>query len=174
MATNMMDADINQPTDDKNRSSNNGETPELESLRDRLMRALAETENTRRLGERRVQEAHQYAIMNFARELLQVIDNLRRALDAGATEQRQGDGLLEGVDATDRVLSQILSRYGVEELDPLNKPFDPMKHEAVMEAEESEQPPGNVVRVLENGYMLHDRLLRPARVVVARPRQTST
>ncbi len=174
MVTNMMDADINQPTDDKNRSSNNGETPELESLRDRLMRALAETENTRRLGERRVREAHQYAIMNFARELLQVIDNLRRALDAGATEQRQGDGLLEGVDATDRVLRQILSRYGVEELDPLNKPFDPMKHEAVMEAEESEQPPGNVVRVLENGYMLHDRLLRPARVVVARPRQTST
>lgn len=174
MATNMMDADINQPTDDKNSSSNNGETPELESLRDRLMRALAETENTRRLGERRVQEAHQYAIMNFARELLQVIDNLRRALDAGATDQRQGDGLLEGVAATDRVLRQILSRYGVEELDPLNKPFDPMKQEAVMEAEESEQPPGNVVRVLENGYMLHDRLLRPARVVVARPRQTST
>jgi molecular chaperone GrpE len=174
MATNMMDSDIDQPTDDKNRSSNDDETPELESLRDRLMRALAETENTRRLGERRVQEAQQYAITNFARELLQVIDNLRRALDAGATEGRQGDGLLEGVAATDRVLSQILSRYGVEELDPLNKPFDPMKHEAVMEAEESEQPPGNVVRVLENGYMLHDRLLRPARVVVAKPQRTST
>jgi molecular chaperone GrpE len=174
MATNMMDPDIDQPTDDKNRSSNDDETPELESLRDRLMRALAETENTRRLGERRVQEARQYAITNFARELLQVIDNLRRALDAGATEERQGDGLLEGVAATDRVLSQILSRYGVEELYPLNKPFDPMKHEAVMEAEESEQPPGNVVRVLENGYMLHDRLLRPARVVVAKPQRTST
>jgi molecular chaperone GrpE len=172
MATNMMDPNIDQPADDKNRSSNNDETPELESLRDRLMRALAETENTRRLGERRVQEAQQYAITNFARELLQVIDNLRRALDAGSTEQRQGDGLLEGVAATDRVLSQILSRHGVEELDPLNKPFDPMKHEAVMEAEESEQPPGNVVRVLENGYMLHDRLLRPARVVVAKPQQT--
>lgn len=174
MTTNMMDSDIDQPTDDKNQSNNSDEALELESLRDRLMRALAETENTRRLGERRVQEAQQYAITNFARELLQVIDNLRRALDAGATEERQGDRLLEGVAATDRVLSQILSRYGVEELDPLNKPFDPMKHEAVMEAEESEQPPGNVVQVLENGYMLHDRLLRPARVVVAKPQRTST
>jgi molecular chaperone GrpE len=174
MATNMMDTDIDQTTDDKNRSNNSDEAPELESLHDRLMRALAETENTRRLSERRVQEAQQYAITNFARELLQVIDNLRRALEAGATEERQGDGLLEGVAATDRVLSQILSRYGVKELDPLNKPFDPMKHEAVMEAEESEQPPGNVVQVLENGYMLHDRLLRPARVVVAKPQRTAT
>ncbi len=173
MTTNMVDSDIDQPTDEKNRSSNDDETPELESLRDRLMRALAETENTRRMSDRRVQEAQQYAITNFARELLQVIDNLRRALEAGAIEERQGDGLLEGVAATDRVLSQILSRYGVEELDPLNKPFDPMKHEAVMEAEESEQPPGHVVRVLENGYMLHDRLLRPARVVVAKPQRTS-
>jgi molecular chaperone GrpE len=179
MATNMTNSDIDQPIDDKNQSNSSGEAPEVESLRDRLMRALAETENTRRLGERRVEEAQQYAITNLARELLQVIDNLRRALDAGATEERQGeerqgDGLLEGVAATDRVLSQILSRYGVEELDPLNKPFDPMKHEAVMEAEESDQPPGNVVGVLENGYMLHDRLLRPARVVVAKPQRTST
>ncbi|WP_163113369.1 nucleotide exchange factor GrpE, partial [Acinetobacter baumannii] len=67
------------------------------------------------------------------------------------------------------ILTQILKRFGVEEIDALNRPFDPMKHEAVMETDRSDQPPGNVVDLLENGYMLHDRLLRPARVVVARP-----
>jgi molecular chaperone GrpE len=148
------------------------------SLRERLMRALAETENTRRQGERREQDAQQYAIMNFARELLQVVDNLRRAVEAGATdaeakEAKKGDGLIEGVAATERILAQILNRFGVEEVNALNEPFDPMKHEAVMETDNTDQPPGSVVQVLENGYRLHDRLLRPARVVVARPQQPS-
>jgi molecular chaperone GrpE len=79
--------------------------------------------------------------------------------------------LIEGVAATDRILTQILNRFGVKELNALNEPFDPSKHEAVMETGETEQPPGSVVQVLENGYMLHDRLLRPARVVVAKPQQ---
>jgi molecular chaperone GrpE len=77
--------------------------------------------------------------------------------------------LLEGVAATDRVLTQILNRFGVREVSALNEPFDPTKHEAVMETPETEHPPGSVTQVLENGYMLHDRLLRPARVVVAKP-----
>ena len=149
---------------------------EIASLRERLMRALAETENTRRQGERRVQDAQQYAITNFARDLLQVVDNLRRAIEAGATdaEARTEDGLMEGVAATDRILTQILNRFGVEEVKALNEPFDPMKHEAVMETDETEQPPGSVVQVLENGYTIHDRLLRPARVVVARAQQPSS
>jgi molecular chaperone GrpE len=146
------------------------------SLRDRLMRALAETENTRRQGERRAQEAGQYAITNFARELLQVVDNLRRALDVGASgdETRKGDGLIAGVAATNRILTQILNRFGVEEIKALNAPFDPKKHEAVMETDQTAQPPGSVAQVLENGYMLHDRLLRPARVVVAKSQQPSS
>jgi len=149
---------------------------ELASLRERLMRALAETENTRRQGERRVQDAQQYAITNFARELLQVVDNLRRALDAttAGAEARTGNGLIEGEAATDRVLTQILNRFGVQELNALNEPFDPQIHEAVMETEETSRPPGSVVQVLENGYKIHDRLLRPARVVVAKlPQQSS-
>ncbi|GAA0021901.1 molecular chaperone GrpE [Bradyrhizobium japonicum] len=139
--------------------------------RDRLMRALADAENTRRIAERRVQDARQYAIADFARELLQVADNLRRAIDAGSPNPaaKDDDGLLAGVVATDRILTQILKRFGVEEIDALNRPFDPMKHEAVMETDRSDQPPGNIVDVLESGYMLHDRLLRPARVVVAKP-----
>jgi molecular chaperone GrpE len=154
----------------------NDPASEIASLRERLMRALAETENTRRQGERRAQDAGQYAIANFARELLQVVDNLRRALGTAATdaEAGKGDGLIEGVAATDRVLTQILNRFGVQELNALNEPFDPNKHEAVMETDNTEQPPGSVVQVLENGYMLHDRLLRPARVVVARSPQQSS
>jgi molecular chaperone GrpE len=181
MATKTMDNDVDPSATgeskdkDNDLRSENDLISEIASLRERLMRALAETENTRRQGERRAQDAQQYAITNFARELLQVVDNLRRAIDAGAAdaEAREGDRLIKGVAATERILTQILSRFGVEKLNALNEPFDPMKHEAVMETDETEQPPGNVAQVLENGYRIHDRLLRPARVVVARPRQPS-
>jgi molecular chaperone GrpE len=173
MATNTMDDDVDPSVTGE--GSENKQTSEIASLRDRLMRALAETENTRRQGERRAQDAQQYAITNFARELLQVVDNLRRAIEASPAdpEARKADGLLEGVAATERILMQILNRFGVREIGALNEPFDPKKHEAVMETEtdETEQPPGSVVQVLEDGYMLHDRLLRPARVVVAKSAQ---
>jgi molecular chaperone GrpE len=152
-------------------TQDNEPTAEVASLRDRLMRALAETENTRRQGERREQDARQFAITGFAREMLQVADNLRRAIEAG-TAASEG-GLLEGVAATDRILTQIFNRFGIEEIDALNKPFDPARHEAVLETDETDLPPGNVAAVLEPGYMLNDRLLRPARVVVAKSRQPS-
>jgi molecular chaperone GrpE len=174
MATNTMDDDVDPSATGEGKE--NDPESEIASLRERLMRALAEIENTRRQGERRTEDAQQYAIANFARELLPVVDNLRRALGAGApdAEAAKGDGLIQGVAATDRILTQILNRFGVAELNALNEPFDPMKHEAVMETEETEQPPGNVAQVLEDGYMLHDRLLRPARVVVARSPQRSS
>src|ERR1700738_4066274 len=174
MATNPMDNDVDPTPSGKSQDADL--SSEIASLRERLMRALAETENTRRQGERQVQEAQQYAITNFARELLQVVDNLRRAIEAGTTDAdaKTEDGLMEGVAATDRILTQILNRFGVEEVKALNEPFDPMKHEAVMEMDETEQPPGSVVQVLENGYMLRDRLLRPARVVGAKTQQPST
>ena len=174
MATSTMDNDVDPSAAGETKDAD--PSSEITSLRERLMRALAETENTRRQGERRVQEAQQYAITNFARELLQVVDNLRRAIEAGTTDAdpKTEDGLMEGVAATDRILTQILNRFGVEEVKALNEPFDPGKHEAVMETDETEQPPGNVAQVLENGYMLHDRLLRPARVVVAKSPQRSS
>jgi molecular chaperone GrpE len=187
MATNTVDDDVNRSAtgeskqsdlrNDNDPSSETDLSSEIDSLRERLMRALAETENTRRQGERREQDAQQYAIAKFARELLPVVDNLRRAIDAGTTDAEAGKGaagLIEGVAATDRILTQILDRFGVREINALDQPFDPGKHEAVMETDETEQPPGNVAQVLENGYMLHDRLLRPARVVVAKPQQSSS
>ena len=168
MATKTMDSEIDPSAPGEGKD--NDPTSEIASLRERLMRALAEIENTRRLGERRAEDAGQYAITNFARELLQVVDNLRRAIAAaeGDAQSRNSEGLVEGVAATDRILTQILNRFGVEEIKALDEPFDPRKHEAVMEAETSERPPGSVTEVLENGYMLQDRLLRPARVVVAK------
>jgi molecular chaperone GrpE len=173
MATKTMDNDVDPSATGE--GQDNDPASEIAALRDRLMRALAETENTRRQGERQAQDARQYAITNFARELLQVVDNLRRALGAGATDAKAGncEGLIEGVAATDRVLTQILNRFGVQEINALNEPFDPNKHEAVMETDDTEHPPGTVAQVLENGYMLQDRLLRPARVVVAKPAQQS-
>lgn len=169
MATKTMDDGLGELPAGENKESD--QTEETSAERDRLMRALADAENTRRIAERRVQDTRQYAIADFARELLQVADNLRRAIKAGSAdpEAKDDDGLLAGVVATDRILTQILNRFGVEEIDALNRPFDPMKHEAVMEADRSDQSPGSVVDVLENGYMLRDRLLRPARVVVAKP-----
>ena len=174
MATNTMDEDAGLSVAAE--AKDNDAASEIGALRERLMRALAETENTRRQGERRAQDAGQYAITNFARELLQVVDNLHRAIEASAADREASgtDRLIEGVAATDRILTQILNRFGVEEIKALNAPFDPRKHEAVMETDATEQPPGSVAQVLESGYMLHDRLLRPARVVVAKAGQQSS
>src|SRR3979409_588649 len=115
MATKTMDNDVDPSASGE--SNDNDPASEIASLRDRLMRALAETENTRRQGERRVQDANRYAVGNFARELLPVVDNLRRAIDAGSigAETQKGDGLIEGVVATDRILTQILTPSAAEE-----------------------------------------------------------
>jgi molecular chaperone GrpE len=182
MATKTVDEDLDRAqANSVETQANNDETRsgdlevENELLRERLMRALADTENTRRQGERRTEEAQRYAIASFARELLQVVDNLRRAIGAGTNRADTGqqDPLIEGVTATDRILTEILKRFGVEEIKALNAPFDPERHEAVMEIDAVGQPPRNVVQVLENGYTLHDRLLRPARVAVAKAQQPS-
>ena len=141
------------------------------SLRDRLLRALADAENTRRRAERAAEEARQYAIADFARELLVVADNLQRtiaAADRYSPETVEDAALIEGVRATARLLEHTLERFGIRKIEALSKRFDPALHEAVMEVEDSSQPPGTVVRVVEDGYTIHDRLLRPARVFVAR------
>jgi molecular chaperone GrpE len=160
--------------DSKNDSKNDLAAEDLAaenaSLRERLMRALAEAENTRRQGDRRAEDAQRYAITNFARELLEVVDNLHRAIEAGAArpDKTETDGLVSGVAATDQLLAKILKRFGVEPINALNAPFDPARHEAVMEVDAAGKPPRSVATILEDGYMLHDRLLRPARVAVTK------
>jgi molecular chaperone GrpE len=144
------------------------------SLQDRLLRALADAENARRRAEGAADSARRYAVADFARQLLEVADNLQRTIEAAERDvsQREGDAtLLEGVRATGRVLSQTLERFGIQKIQALGERFDPALHEAVMEVDDPSSPPGTVMRVLEDGYTIHDRLLRPARVVVEKRRQ---
>ena len=141
------------------------------ALNDRLLRALAETENARRRAERVTEEVRQYAVSDFARELLDVADNLERALAAAETQSPDGvrdAALAEGVQATQRTLLSLLERFGIRQIQALGATFDPAFHEAMMEDDDPSHAPGTVARVLQNGYTIHDRLLRPARVVVAK------
>jgi molecular chaperone GrpE len=140
------------------------------SLRDRLMRALAEAENRGRRAERANEDARKFAITEFAREILLVVDNLQRTVAAAAAKApstAENVALVEGVQATLRILVQTLGRFGVRPVEPLGQKFDPNLHEAVATIAEASQPSGTVARVGEEGYMIHGRLLRPARVVIS-------
>jgi molecular chaperone GrpE len=146
---------------------------ENQSLRDRLQRALADAENTRRRAERSLDEMRQYATTNFAREMLSVEDNLRRAIDSAErnpVKSVEDAALLEGVRSTERMLMQALARFGVQTIEAAGAPFDPALHEAVLEVDDPERQPGTVAEVLEDGYTIHGRLLRPARVAVVKRR----
>jgi molecular chaperone GrpE len=141
------------------------------ALRDRLLRALAEAENERRRAERTAAEARQYAVADFARELLEVLDNLQRAIAAAeqaAAASSADQALIDGVRATERMLVALLERFGVRRIEALGRRFDPNLHEALFEVDDDAHPPGTVVQVVEDGYTIHHRLLRPARVVVAK------
>jgi molecular chaperone GrpE len=142
------------------------------ALRDRLLRELAEAENTRRRSERMVEESGRYALAGFSREILPVADNLQRALDAATKHSvstpAANEALLEGVEVTARMLMDTLARAGIRKIDALGARFDPSVHEAMMQVEDPSHPPGTVTRVVEDGYTIHDRLLRPARVVISK------
>lgn len=140
-------------------------------LRDQVLRALAEAENARRRAERAVDDVRQYGISDFARELLVVADNLQRtiaAIENHASATAIDTALIEGVRATERVLTKALERFGVRRIPAVGERFDPTRHEAVMEVEDASRPAGTVTSALEDCYTIHNRLLRPARVAVAK------
>jgi molecular chaperone GrpE len=144
---------------------------ELAEQKDRLLRALAETENVRRRAHREREDASKYAVTGFAKDLLSVADNLRRALDSlPETEVRdeRTRSLMAGVAATERELLSVFERHGIRRIDPKDEPFDHNLHQAIFEVEREDQPSGAVIEVLQPGYVLHDRLLRPAMVGVAK------
>lgn len=145
---------------------------EVADAKDKMLRAMAEAENTRRRSERTIDDTRKYAVSGFARDLLDVADNLRRALDAVPQGERQGspllDSLLAGVEATEKGLLQMLERHGIRKLEPREGKFDPNLHEVMFEAEGTGKPAGEIIQLLDAGYMIHDRLLRPARVGVAK------
>ncbi|MBO22338.1 MAG: nucleotide exchange factor GrpE [Rhodospirillaceae bacterium] len=145
---------------------------EVARMRDQLLRAMAETENLRKRAERQVEDAHRYAVAGFARDILSIGDNLERALDA-IPDDRRGEHellqiLLEGVIAVQSDFLSVLSAHKIERLDPMGEPFDPNLHEAMYEVPDSDLPNGSVAHVMQAGYRLHDRLLRAARVGVAK------
>ncbi|HXE17094.1 MAG TPA: nucleotide exchange factor GrpE [Stellaceae bacterium] len=143
---------------------------ELAATKDKLLRALAEHENLRKRAQRERDEAGKYAAANFARDMLNVSDNLSRALASAPAENLDEPtrNLLMGVAATERELQAALERHGIKRLDPQGERFDHNFHQAMFEVENSGQPPGTVVQVLQPGYVIHDRLLRPAMVGVAK------
>jgi molecular chaperone GrpE len=148
-------------------------TAENAELKDRLLRALAETENTRRRAEREAADARAYAISAFARDMLTVADNLARALDSVPAEARAGaEGplktLIEGVEITSRDLVAALGRHGVKKLEPQGEKFDPHFHQAVFEAPDESVPAGTVTQVAQSGWKIGERVLRPAMVGVSK------
>jgi len=146
---------------------------EVAELKERHLRALADAENTRRRAERERLDASQYAVTRFARDMLLVSDNLQRALahfpaEARADASPAVNAVLEGVEATERALTATLERHGVRAIDTTNVKFDPHLHQAIAEVPAEGRPAGSIVNVVQSGYVIADRLLRPAMVTVAR------
>jgi molecular chaperone GrpE len=144
---------------------------ELAAMKDQALRAMAEAENTRRRSERELADMSKYAVTGFARDLVNVLENLQRATDAISPDLRQAQpavgSLATGVEMTLKELLNVFERQGIKRIDPLGQKFDHNYHQAVAQIESADAEPGTVVQVLQAGYSIHDRLLRPAMVGVA-------
>ncbi|MCX5494862.1 nucleotide exchange factor GrpE [Kaistia dalseonensis] len=145
---------------------------ETTELKDRVLRTMAEMENLRRRTEREVADARQYAIAAFARDMLTAGDNLARTIEAVPEGARAGNealtALIDGVEMTERDLQKSLEKHGVRKLDPVGQKFDPNLHQAIFEVPTEEKPAGTVMQVMQSGYVIGERVLRPAMVGVAK------
>ena len=147
---------------------------QVDDLRDRLLRAAAETENVRRRAEREKADGAKYAVVKFAEDMLNVADNFARSLDAVSQEaidtaDAQIKNLIGGIKAVDKELQSALNRHGIKQIAiGENEIFDPNKHEVMFEVEDPSKPRGTIMQILQPGYVVHDRLLRPARVGVTK------
>ncbi|WBU65759.1 nucleotide exchange factor GrpE [Paracoccus aerodenitrificans] len=144
-------------------------TEERDEMRDRFMRALADAENARKRADKERRDAEQYGGTRLARDLLPVYDHLHRAIDAVPEDQRSTNAaLLEGVELTLRELGNVFGKHGITVLRPeIGTKFDPELHEAMFEAAIPDTSAGDIIQLMEPGFMLHDRLLRPAKVGVS-------
>jgi len=145
---------------------------EIASLKDQLLRTVAESENMRRRAQREREDTAKYAVSSFAKELVAVADNLRRAVEVVTPEQREADealkNLLTGIEATERQLHAAFDRAGIKKMEALGETFDPNFHQVVFEVENTGKPGGTIVQVLQDGYTIHGRLLREAMVGAAK------
>ena len=149
-------------------------TPEEEvaDLKDKLLRTLADMENLRRRSQKDREDALKYSAANFARDMLSVADNLRRAIES-IPEEGDPDGaalvgFIEGIALTEKELLSTLERHGIQKIEPMGEKFDPQFHEAMFEIPSADAENGTVLQVVEVGYVIHDRLLRPAKVGIAK------
>ncbi len=142
---------------------------ERDDLKDKWMRALAEAENARKRGDRDRREAENYGGSKLARDLLPVYDNLKRGLEAATDDQREvSAALIEGVELTMREIVNVFKKHGIEPISPeIGERFDPQNHEAMFEAPVPGTKAGDIIQVMTEGFMLHERLLRPAQVGVS-------
>jgi molecular chaperone GrpE len=146
---------------------------EVAEYKDRHLRTLAEMENLRRRTDREIADSRIYGVSNFARDILAVADNLERGVSALTAELRgkADDGLkalLDGVELTERELHKVLEKYGVKKFEPTGEKFDPNLHQAMFEVPDASRPAGTVAQVVQPGYMIGERMLRPALVGVAK------
>lgn len=145
---------------------------ELAQMKDQALRALAEAENVRKRAVKEREDARKFAISAFAKDLLDFADNFGRALQAIPSELAETDervkGVIEGISAMDKDLLSTLGKHGITRIEPLDEMFDPNLHEVMFEAPMPDKQPGTIIQLIEPGYLLNDRLLRPARVGVAK------
>lgn len=144
---------------------------EIDALKDRLLRVIAESENVRKRAERDRTETAKYAVTDFARDLLAVADNLGRALDTLPEEARDQEAIksfVEGVELTGRELANVFEKHGIKTIHPEGQKFDHNLHQAMFEVEDAGKPHGTVTQVMQIGYVIHERLLRPAMVGVSK------
>jgi molecular chaperone GrpE len=145
---------------------------EAAKLKDQLLRAVAETENVRRRLEQQAEDRAKYAVSSFAKDVLPVADNLRRALDSLPAEARESDPiaqkLVEGIELTERGLVAVFERFGIKRIESVGQRFDPNFHQAMMEVDDASKTAGTVVLEMQTGYTIHGRLLREAMVGVSK------
>lgn len=143
---------------------------ELADLKDQLLRALAETENVRRRAVQEKEDAHKYGMTNLARDIVSIADNIRRALDHLDKDSLPVElkPFIEGVEITEKELHNLFDKYSIKKIDPLGEKFNSNFHQAMFEQESSDHESGTITQVMQAGYTLHDRLLRPAMVGVAK------
>jgi molecular chaperone GrpE len=159
--------------DDPEEGSSEALAREAADARDKMLRTLAEMENLRKRTAREVSDARTYGISGFARDVLDIADNLQRALDAVPAEAKAAadpglKALIEGVELTERSLHNALEKNGVRRFDPAGEKFDPNVHQAMYEVPDPSVPAGTIAQVIQSGYMIGDRVLRPALVGVAK------
>ncbi|WP_135080741.1 nucleotide exchange factor GrpE [Terasakiella sp. SH-1] len=163
-----LQADAQGFADDKKSGDRVGELEaELEEMKSKWMRAVADEQNVRRRAEREKQDALKYGVTNFAREMVSVADNLRRAMDSAPDDMKDTD-VIKGVEMTERELQNAFNKAGIKRIEAAGQPFDHNLHQAMFEIQDPSQPAGIVGQVMQDGYVIHDRLLRPAMVGVTK------